>query len=104
MEKIKRERAEEKVRLEQEQSASAAASREVEVATANPLLNLAAALGQAPGINTTVPGTFQVKKRWDDGNLITSSVGYSELCMFYRSYFQESGYGPKASESRQFRQ
>jgi len=54
--------------LEQEQSASAAASREVEVATANPLLNLAAALGQAPGISTTVPGTFQVKKRWDDGN------------------------------------
>jgi protein CWC15 len=66
LEKIKRERAEEKARLDQEQSAKAAASRETDIATANPLLNLAAALGQAPGVNTTVPGTFQVKKRWDD--------------------------------------
>ena len=68
LEKIKRERAEEKARAEREQSASDAASREAEIATANPLLNLAAALGQStPGVNTTVPGTFQVKKRWDDG-------------------------------------
>jgi len=68
LEKIKRERAEEKARLESEQSASEAASREAEIATANPLLNLAAALGQQTpgGVNTTVPGTFQVKKRWDD--------------------------------------
>ena len=68
LEKIKRERAEEKARLEREQSASEAARREIDIATANPLLNLAAALGQTPtGINTTVPGTFQVKRRWDDG-------------------------------------
>ena len=67
LEKIKKERAEEKLRLEQEQSARTAASREAEIATANPLINLAAVLGQAPGVNTTVPGTFQVKKRWDDG-------------------------------------
>lgn len=69
LEKIKRERAEEKARLESEQSASEAASREANIATANPLLNLAAALGQQVpgGVNTTVPGTFQVKKRWDDG-------------------------------------
>nr|WGL47551.1 pre-mRNA-splicing factor cwc15 [Flammulina filiformis] len=68
LEKIKRERAEEKERQEREQSASQAASREAEVATANPLLNLAAALGQAApsGINTTAPGTFSVKRRWDD--------------------------------------
>jgi len=67
LEKIKRERAEEKERQEQEQSASTAAAREVEIATANPLLNLAAALGQTPnGVNTTVPGTFAVKRRWDD--------------------------------------
>ncbi|KAF9529752.1 Pre-mRNA-splicing factor Cwf15/Cwc15 [Crepidotus variabilis] len=66
LEKIKRERAEEKARLESEEAAGAAASREAEIATANPLLNLAAALGQSPGVNTTVPGTFQVKKRWDD--------------------------------------
>ncbi|KAF7980140.1 hypothetical protein HWV62_24648 [Athelia sp. TMB] len=67
LEKIKRERAEEKERLEREQSATEAAAREVEVATANPLLNLAAQLGQSPaGVNTTVPGTFAVKRRWDD--------------------------------------
>ena len=69
LEKIKRERAEEKARVERDQSASEAASREAEIATGNPLLNLAAALGQQSpaGVNTTVPGTFQVKKRWDDG-------------------------------------
>ncbi|KAF5320949.1 hypothetical protein D9619_001621 [Psilocybe cf. subviscida] len=67
LDKIKRERAEEKARLDSEQSASERASREAEIATANPLLNLAAALGQSPGgLNTTAPGTFQVKKRWDD--------------------------------------
>jgi protein CWC15 len=68
LEKIKRERAEEKERLEREQSASTAAERDAEIATANPLLNLAAALGQnvSTGINTTAPGTFSVKRRWDD--------------------------------------
>jgi protein CWC15 len=68
LEKIKRERAEEKKRQEMEQSATQAAAREVEVATANPLLNLAAQLGQSTpgGVNTTVPGTFAVKRRWDD--------------------------------------
>lgn len=68
LEKIKRERAEEKARQEREQSEKSAAAREAEIATANPLLNLAAALGQNPnGVNTTVPGTFAVKRRWDDG-------------------------------------
>ncbi|KAI0774859.1 Pre-mRNA-splicing factor Cwf15/Cwc15 [Trametes elegans] len=67
LEKIKRERAEEKERQEREQSASQQAEREAEIATANPLLNLAAALGQSPhGVNTTKPGTFAVKRRWDD--------------------------------------
>ncbi|KAI0828047.1 Pre-mRNA-splicing factor Cwf15/Cwc15 [Trametes gibbosa] len=67
LEKIKRERAEEKERQEREQSASAQAERDAEIATANPLLNLAAALGQTPnGVNTTKPGTFAVKRRWDD--------------------------------------
>ncbi|GJE97556.1 Cwf15/Cwc15 cell cycle control protein [Phanerochaete sordida] len=67
LEKIKRERAAEKERQEREQSESTAVQREAEIATANPLLNLAAALGQTPtGVNTTVPGTFAVKRRWDD--------------------------------------
>jgi len=67
LERIKRQRAEEKARLEQEQSAQDAAVREMDIATKNPLLNLAAALGQSPaGLNTTAPGTFAVKRRWDD--------------------------------------
>jgi len=67
LEKIKRERAEEKTKKEKEQSEKDAVTREAEIATANPLLNLAAALGQQPtGLNTTAPGTFSVKKRWDD--------------------------------------
>ncbi|KAF5365984.1 hypothetical protein D9758_006679 [Tetrapyrgos nigripes] len=67
LEKIKRERAEEKARQEREENEAETASREAEIATANPLLNLAAALGQAPsGLNTTAPGTFSVKRRWDD--------------------------------------
>jgi protein CWC15 len=68
LERIKRQRAEEKARLDQEQSAQDAAERERDIATKNPLLNLAAALGQSPaGLNTTAPGTFAVKRRWDDG-------------------------------------
>ncbi|KAF9450109.1 Cwf15/Cwc15 cell cycle control protein [Macrolepiota fuliginosa MF-IS2] len=67
LEKIKRERAEEQARKDKEQSDQDAATREAEIAIANPLLNLAAALGQTPaGLNTTTPGTFSVKKRWDD--------------------------------------
>lgn len=74
LEKIKRERAQEKERQEREQSASAAQARDAEVATGNPLLNLAAALGQQTpsGVNTTVPGTFAVKRRWDDGMSLAS--------------------------------
>ncbi|KAL0955680.1 hypothetical protein HGRIS_001904 [Hohenbuehelia grisea] len=66
LEKIKRERAAEKERIEREQDASQAAERDAEIATANPLLNLAAALGQPTGVNTTKAGTFAVKRRWDD--------------------------------------
>ncbi|KAI0263319.1 Pre-mRNA-splicing factor Cwf15/Cwc15 [Russula aff. rugulosa BPL654] len=66
LEKIKRERAAEKERVEQAEAAVTEAEREAQIATANPLLNLAAALGNAPGINTTAPGTFAVKRRWDD--------------------------------------
>jgi protein CWC15 len=67
LEKIKRERAAEKARVEEAEAAATEAEREAQIATANPLLNLAAALGNAPGINTTAPGTFAVKRRWDDG-------------------------------------
>jgi len=67
LEKIKRERAEEKARQEREENASKEAEREAQIASGNPLLtHLAAALGQPDGLNTTVPGTFAVKRRWDD--------------------------------------
>ncbi|KAI0302463.1 Pre-mRNA-splicing factor Cwf15/Cwc15 [Multifurca ochricompacta] len=66
LEKIKRERATEKARVEQAEAAATEAEHEARIATANPLLNLAAALGNTPGINTTAPGTFAVKRRWDD--------------------------------------
>ncbi len=68
LEKIKRERAAEKARVEQVEAEATEAEREAQIATSNPLLNLAAALGNAPGINTTAPGTFAVKRRWDDGS------------------------------------
>lgn len=71
LERIKRQRAEEKTRQEHELSMQDAAAREFDVATGNPLLNLAAALGQSPAtLSTTAPGTFAVKRRWDDGKAV----------------------------------
>lgn len=94
LEKIKRERAEEKDRQEQEQSATQAAAREVEIATANPLLNLAAQLGQTPGgVNTTVPGTFAVKRRWDDGMFSLLLSTFTLAHNFPRLNIQEPGNG-----------
>ena len=85
LEKVKRERAEEKERQEREQSEKSQAEREAEIATANPLLNLAAALGQTPnGVNTTKPGTFAVKRRWDDGALSTFSVLWLGRALMWR--------------------
>ncbi|KAH9044145.1 Cwf15/Cwc15 cell cycle control protein [Lactarius hengduanensis] len=70
LEKIKRERAAEHARVEQAEAEATEAEREARIATANPLLNLSAALGNAPGINTTAPGTFALKRRWDDGQFV----------------------------------
>ncbi|CAE7152465.1 unnamed protein product [Rhizoctonia solani] len=64
LERIKRERAAEEERKAREISEGKARDLEEEVATRNPLLNLEAALGQGGG--STKPGTFAVKKRWDD--------------------------------------
>ncbi|VDC07911.1 unnamed protein product [Peniophora sp. CBMAI 1063] len=74
LEKIKRERAAEKERQEREASQSAQADREQEIATANPLLNLAAALGTPQGVNTNQKGTFAVKKRWDDDHIFKNQA------------------------------
>jgi len=45
------------------------AVREAEIASANPLLNLQAALNQ--GAAGPSSGSFAVKKRWDDGVSVT---------------------------------
>ncbi|KAH9163774.1 Cwf15/Cwc15 cell cycle control protein [Lactarius sanguifluus] len=50
LEKIQRERAAEQARVEQAEAEATEAEREARIATANPLLNLAAAFGNAPGI------------------------------------------------------
>ncbi|ELU42031.1 cwf15/Cwc15 cell cycle control domain-containing protein [Rhizoctonia solani AG-1 IA] len=65
LERIKRERAAEEERKAREVSEGKARDLEEEIATRNPLLNLEAALGQ--GSKSGKPGTFAVKKRWDDG-------------------------------------
>jgi len=98
LEKIKRERAEEKARQvsnplprltlsnviracqEREQSASANEARDAEIATSNPLLNLQAALGQTPGGSSTTSGSFAVKRRWDDGE---SFLTHYDFLHFY---------------------
>lgn len=64
LEKIRRERAEEQARKEQAAQAAHDAEREEQIATANPLLNLQAALGK--GGSSSASGSFAVKKRWDD--------------------------------------
>ena len=83
LEKIKRERAAEQARIDQVEAEATEAEREAQIATANPLLNLAAALGNTPGINTTAPGTFAVKRRWDDGPylffILTERLSYLTL-------------------------
>ncbi|KAB5587667.1 Pre-mRNA-splicing factor [Ceratobasidium theobromae] len=65
LERIKRERAAEEERKAREISEGKARDLEEEIATRNPLLNLEAALGQGHS-NSNKPGTFAVKKRWDD--------------------------------------
>jgi protein CWC15 len=70
--KIKRERAEEQARKEREANAVDAERREAEIASANPLLNLQAALGK--GGAASVGGSFAVKKRWDDGTVLSPLI------------------------------
>lgn len=81
LEKIKRERAEEKARLEAEAASVEGTSREAEIATGNPLLNLAAALGQG-GSGASEAGTsasgFSVKRRWDDDLIFKNQAVGSE--------------------------
>lgn len=76
LEKIKRERAEERARAEAERASSAAMSAEEAAATGNPLLNLQAALSGNRNAFDSTPGgysssaastaSFAIKKRWDD--------------------------------------
>ncbi|QRW12669.1 cell cycle control protein Cwf15/Cwc15 [Ceratobasidium sp. AG-Ba] len=76
LEKIKRERAAEEERRAREASEGKARDREAEIAIGNPLLNLEAALGGQP--STTKPGTFAVKKRWDDDVIFKNQATNSD--------------------------
>lgn len=78
LERIKQERLAEKQAQQQAREAMDIEARELEIAQSNPLINLAASLGkQTMGVNTTVPGTFAVKRRWDDGmSAIAALVSY----------------------------
>ena len=53
---------------EREAKATSASIREAEIAAANPLMNLQAALEQ--GSSSSSGGSFAVKKRWDDGKYL----------------------------------
>jgi protein CWC15 len=72
LEKIKRERAAEEERKAREISEGKARDREEDIAMGNPLLNLEAALGGQGQRSSGKPGTFAVKKRWDDGERVTN--------------------------------
>ncbi|KAL7418143.1 Pre-mRNA-splicing factor Cwf15/Cwc15, partial [Mrakia frigida] len=83
--KIKRERAEEKERQDLLASQSATLDREASIATGNPLLNLAAALGTGPGpssptgsTTSTVNGGFKVGRRWDDDLIFKNQASGTE--------------------------
>ena len=66
LEKIKHAQAAEQACLDQVEAEATEAEQEAQIATANPLLNLAVT-GNTPGINITAPGTYVVKQHWDDG-------------------------------------
>jgi protein CWC15 len=104
LEKIKRERAAEQARLDQVEAEATEAEREAQIATANPLLNLAAALGNTPGINTTAPGTFAVKRRWDDGPYLFCHTD-KKIGLFYTPIdlvFKNQAVGDKDRPQGQF--
>jgi protein CWC15 len=67
LEKIKRERAEERARQEKERSEIEQSDREDEIALGNPLLNLENAMkGGGAATRSNGAASFGVKRRWDD--------------------------------------
>lgn len=76
LEKIKRERAEEVERQAREMNETEELDREEEIARGNPLLNLERAMGGGGGRggSETPRGggasSFEVKRRWDDGEFL----------------------------------
>lgn len=67
LEKIKRERAEEKARQERERAEVEQSNREDEIALGNPLLHLENAMRGGGGIaKSNGAASFGVKRRWDD--------------------------------------
>ncbi|PWN32672.1 Cwf15/Cwc15 cell cycle control protein [Meira miltonrushii] len=79
LEKIKRERAEEKERQERERSEMEQSSREEEIALGNPLLNLEHALKGASSSSSQAESTgFGVKRRWDDDVIFKNQAAGNE--------------------------
>jgi protein CWC15 len=80
LEKIKRERAEEKARQERERAQMEQSSREDEIALGNPLLNLENAMkggsGKSRGSNGVA--SFGVKRRWDDDVVFKNQAAGNE--------------------------
>jgi hypothetical protein len=75
----------------QAEAAVTEAEREERTATANHLFSLAAALGNAPGINTTVtaPGTFAVKRHWG-WCVVWNGIKHIAFVLPSRAHFQKT--------------
>lgn len=81
LEKIKRERAEEKARQERERAEMEQSSREDEIALGNPLLNLENAMrggGPTKGRGGDGVASFGVKRRWDDDVVFKNQAAGNE--------------------------
>ena len=81
LEKIKRERAEEKARQEKERADTEQSNREDEIALGNPLLNLENAMkggGGTKGKSGGAAASFGVKRRWDDDVIFKNQAAGNE--------------------------
>ncbi|UZJ56059.1 hypothetical protein CBS101457_005379 [Exobasidium rhododendri] len=80
LEKIRRERAEEKARQEKERAEMEQSSREDEIALGNPLLNLENVMkgGSAKGRDSNGMASFGVKRRWDDDVVFKNQAAGNE--------------------------
>jgi len=73
------------------------------VATANPLLNLAAQLGQnSPGVNTTVPGTFACETTLGRWHVVSLFPAQPNLIFFIDLIFKNQAMATRDKPQGQF--